>query len=242
MKTKKIDPTRNVRITRHRVKLYEDTSAHTIFKAKDAARKRQKRALAPPHSPAKLEAKRAAACERQRKSRDARKVEKTRPCGLDLVKNALWRQKRRLEKASKSCPTKSKWYTSTPITSTPQTPRSPDSAAASASTSSASTSQRASVMWKHLTPRSRKKLKHNISSESSDPGLNRQFWRELGLVNSSQAEFDELISKIEEVGGKHKDASAMYNEWTKVPNPLSPKGSKISRKNAEACSSTKPVL
>lgn len=42
--------------------------------------------------------------------------------------------------------------------------------------------------------------------------------------------FNEMLENIAAVGKKHADESILYHKWTRVPNPLSQKGSMISRK------------
>ena len=52
---------------------------------------------------------------------------------------------------------------------------------------------------------------------------------DLEEVVNNEIEFEEFICRLKEVE-EHKEKCVIYNEWTKVPNPLSSKGCKISRK------------
>ena len=49
------------------------------------------------------------------------------------------------------------------------------------------------------------------------------------MVNS-ETEFDEFLASIKQISMKYKEETVIYNAWTKLPTPLSPKWCKISRK------------
>ena len=53
---------------------------------------------------------------------------------------------------------------------------------------------------------------------------------DLEEIVNSQIEFDEFLASLKQISMKYKEETVIYNAWTKEPNPLSPKGCKISRK------------
>ena len=64
-----------------------------------------------------------------------------------------------------------------------------------------------------------------------------KFWAEmvdLEEIMKSEEELSNLLKRIDETGEEKKEESITFHEWTKVPNPLSPKGCKISRKMPRA--------
>ena len=53
---------------------------------------------------------------------------------------------------------------------------------------------------------------------------------DLKEIVNSQTEFEEFLASLKQISMKYKEETVIYNAWTKVPNPLSPKGCQISQK------------
>ena len=164
------------RSTKFRVKVYEDEQLHKEFKLKDSLRKRITRSVQQPLTEAEQLLKRKNAKERQQRSRLSRKSKKKTPS--EMVKSALQKQRRKLVASALS----------TPLTTPPP------------SSSSSSPSRISNVMWEHMTPTSRRKLKASLQKSSKAAGekVNSAFRRELGINLSNPVLVDTNESDLKQ--------------------------------------------